>query len=151
MTASPTLQTYVTDAQVNGTNWGEQLSDYLNAPEQLASIGQQVLSNPEGGMAQIDDYATLLTVFDETGAFGTTYYNNVVTSLTAMLALTGDISQDSSLPAWLPDYIDAFIQAYRNGGNQAGRGRTRSNGVRHRRGVIPGVPDPRKLGELWRS
>jgi hypothetical protein len=118
VTASPVLQQYVADAQTNGTDWGQQLSDYLNAPEQLASIAQQVLSNAEGGMAQIDDYATLLTVFDETGALGTAYYNNVVTSLSAMLALTGDISQDSSLPAWMPDYIDAFVEAYRNGGNR---------------------------------
>jgi hypothetical protein len=114
-TACPILALYVNDWQQNGTDWGQQFSDYLNQPGQLSSIVNMILTQPEGGMAQLDDYATTLSVFDPTGALASTYYSNVILALTGTMALQADFTQDGSLPDWLPDYIDAFIQNYYTG------------------------------------
>jgi hypothetical protein len=114
-TACPLLGLYVSDWQQNGTDWGQQLSDYLNQPAQLSSIVNMILTQPEGGMAQLDDYATMLTVFDPTGGLASAYYNNVILALTGTMALQADFTQDSSLPDWLPDYINTFIQNYYTG------------------------------------
>jgi hypothetical protein len=114
-TASPLFGLYVNDWQQNGTDWGQQLADFLNQPAQLSSIVNMILTQAEGGMAQLSDSVTMLTVFDPTGGLATTYYDNVILALTATMALQADITQDSSLPDWLPDYINTFIQSYYTG------------------------------------
>jgi hypothetical protein len=114
-TACPALQLYVADWQQNGTNWGQLFLDYLDQPPQLSSMVNTLLTQPEGGMAQLDDYATILTVFDPTGGLASTYYNNVILAFTGTLALQADFTQDTSLQDWLPDYINDFINNYYTG------------------------------------
>jgi hypothetical protein len=114
-TACPILGLYVNDWQQNGRDWGQQLLDYLNQPALLLSIVNTILTQPEGGMAQLNDSTTMLTVFDPTGALASTYYNNVILALTGTMALQADFTQDDTLQDWLPDYINAFIQNYYTG------------------------------------
>lgn len=113
--ASSTLAQFVNDTTHAPNYWGQALYTYLTAPAQLSSLINTINSNPEPGMAQLDDYATLLTVFDETGELASNYYNQVLLALTALLSLDADASQDPDMPVWLPDYLGAFIQNYFTG------------------------------------
>ena len=116
--ASPALVTYADDT--SGTNWAEELYNYLMGQDQMNSLINQIQTSTEAGMKQLDDYSTILTVLDPTGNYAQQYYAAVVSALTMSISIESSPWLDPDLPVWLPDYIQQFITNHFTGQTRPG-------------------------------
>ncbi len=110
--ASPTFAQYVAD---DSEQWAVELYTYLTDPNRLDHFINHVKTDPEPGMAQLADYATMLTALDPDGTYAQQFYNTVTGALTVSISIEADFAADTDLPVWLPNYIDEFIATFYTG------------------------------------